>query len=61
MILPEKNNKVKDSSSGPHEYKISNSSSFNKNYNSNKINNENKKQVFYEVGCKIFEINKIYK
>lgn len=55
MILPEKNYKVKDSSSAPFDYKISNSSSFNKN------SNENKKEIFYEVGCKIFEINKIYK
>ena len=23
--------------------------------------NDKKKDVFYEVGCKIFEINKIYK
>jgi hypothetical protein len=23
--------------------------------------NENKKAVFYEVGCKIYEINKIYR
>jgi hypothetical protein len=57
MILPEKNYKIKDSSSAPQDYKISNSSSFNKNSN----NNNNNKQVFYEVGCKIFEINKFYK
>lgn len=63
MIVPEKKYEERDLSSGQ-DYKISNSSSFHKNDNINKKNNNesiNNKQVFYEVGCKIFEINKIYK
>ena len=29
--------------------------------NENMYTNEKKKDIFYEVGCKIFEINKIFR
>ncbi len=63
MIVPEKNEDFIKSSG--QDYKISNSSSFHKKekFDKNKSNKDsiNNKQVFYEVGCRIFEINKIYK
>lgn len=61
MILPELNYLGKNISSEQDNI-FTNSSSFKKNnYFSETRENLKNKQVFYEVGCKIFEINKIYK
>jgi len=60
MIIPEQNFRKDQVTSDSQDYRNSNSSTFN-NKNNNERESNNNKKVFYEVGCKIFEINKIYK
>lgn len=63
MILPE--TYVENKISQRFDNKFNNSdtqSNYHYKSRNNNINNAtNAKQVYYEVGCKIFEMNKIYK
>ena len=64
MILPEKNSKENIPKSGKKYNDKDSGFNFNQNKNDSDRRNNNtdfKKKVYYEVGCKIFEINKIYK
>ena len=65
MVLPSKENE----NNFDGVYNFRNNSSYNENNFNNEentdynysMNGKENKKVFYEVGCKIFEINKIYK
>ncbi len=62
MILPE--TYVENKISERFNSKFTNSSSQSNNqykFQNQNNNSSNPKQVYYEVGCKIFEMNKIYK